>query len=517
MLRTAAPPAPCLVRTRLSTGVSATSLALAGLSVLALVLRVVPMQDRGVWLDETYSLYWASFPWQAIPGLLLRYEAHPPLYYLLLHLWLPYTGTDTWLRFPSAVFGAATVPVVYGLGLSLVGRGPSLLGAALFAVTPTQVWYGQEARPYALLSLLIGLTLLAFLRLRERPTRGLALGYCLALVAALWLHYAAMLALAGLVLATLVPGGRPGWRRYWLAGTVAAGALFLPWAIAVLLAQWSRLPSAYTESYVAAAPGLLAMRRPPLLLLGAGVPSWWPPFHRPEWLLPLLVAVPGVGWWSLRRGDRWLTLGWTGGTLAVGFLLAQRYPVFFQPKIFLPLGLVAALLTAAGLLHLWYRRRAVGLAASLFVAAVTASGLATVYFGAPDGLHTEDWGSTARYVQERASPDDLLLFLPPGRALPFERAYGHAAPQFEAHGVPMDLAPAGQAGALERFVRPADLERLGALLSGHRVAWLVTMASVRDGPQLNMPLVFSYLDGRAVRTERVDFTGIAVYRYDLGP
>src|SRR5688572_8734443 len=60
---------------------AATNLArLAGLSpwwmagliaVGGLVMRLAGLNDRSVWTDEVYALYWASQPWLEIPSILL--------------------------------------------------------------------------------------------------------------------------------------------------------------------------------------------------------------------------------------------------------------------------------------------------------------------------------------------------------------------------------------------------------------------------------------------------------------
>ena len=64
----------------------------------------------------------------------------------------------------------ATVPVAYLLGAELRGRRAGLAAAALVAVNPMLLWYSQEARAYALFSLLTAVSLLYFVRaLGQRP------------------------------------------------------------------------------------------------------------------------------------------------------------------------------------------------------------------------------------------------------------------------------------------------------------------------------------------------------------
>jgi len=121
-------------------------------------------------------------------------ESTPPLYYMLAWAWTRPFGTgETGLRSLSALFGTAAVPVMYLAARELVSRRAGLVVAALAAVNPLLVWEAQEARSYALLTLVAGLSVLFFARaLRsERLHRDLGL-WATASVLALLTHYFAV-------------------------------------------------------------------------------------------------------------------------------------------------------------------------------------------------------------------------------------------------------------------------------------------------------------------------------------
>jgi mannosyltransferase len=97
-------------------------------------------------------------------------ESAPPLYYALAWVWTQITGTGEFgLRSLSALAGVATIPVAYLLGVELRGRRAGLAAAALVAVNPMLLWYSQEARDYALLSLFTSLAALYFVRALHVP------------------------------------------------------------------------------------------------------------------------------------------------------------------------------------------------------------------------------------------------------------------------------------------------------------------------------------------------------------
>ena len=75
-------------------------LALVGITALALALRVLGISRQSVWFDEAFSVGIAALP---LPALLdaTAHDLNPPLYYLVLHAWLPLATNDAWLRLPG--------------------------------------------------------------------------------------------------------------------------------------------------------------------------------------------------------------------------------------------------------------------------------------------------------------------------------------------------------------------------------------------------------------------------------
>ncbi|GAA3770292.1 glycosyltransferase family 39 protein [Streptomyces chiangmaiensis] len=91
-------------------------------------------------------------------------------YYLLMHLWVSLFGDSVIsLRLPSvcAVAGAASVTSL--IGNRLFGRRAGIVAGTLFALVPAVSRYGQEARSYALVILMVALATLLLLRALDNP------------------------------------------------------------------------------------------------------------------------------------------------------------------------------------------------------------------------------------------------------------------------------------------------------------------------------------------------------------
>ena len=102
-------------------------------------------------------------------------------------------GSEAAVRSLSALFGTATILVAFLIGRRLATARVGVVLAALVAFNPLLVWFSQEARPYALLVLLSGLSFLFFAEALEKPgKRSLAL-WAVASGLALATHYFAAL------------------------------------------------------------------------------------------------------------------------------------------------------------------------------------------------------------------------------------------------------------------------------------------------------------------------------------
>lgn len=102
-----------------------------------------------------------------VVSLILQEDNHPPLYFVLAHLWtklFPPLGdyVDVWMmRSLPALFGVLSIIGVYFLG-KIVFRSPLVgqISAALMAVSPYGIFLAQEARHYTLSILFVIVSLL---------------------------------------------------------------------------------------------------------------------------------------------------------------------------------------------------------------------------------------------------------------------------------------------------------------------------------------------------------------------
>lgn len=116
-------------------------------------VRLWDLSSFGLWFDEVFSVNVARLSWGSIIPFVARDIVHPPLFYLMLKIWIGIGGESLfWLRFlPALTAIAALVPLFLlcrELKLSAMEMNTAF---ALIAVNSYLVYYSQELRMYSLL------------------------------------------------------------------------------------------------------------------------------------------------------------------------------------------------------------------------------------------------------------------------------------------------------------------------------------------------------------------------------
>ena len=267
--------------------------AVIALLALGCWLRLTILAGTELGLDGLLSVGIAHLRPLEILDFSLR-DVHPPLYYLLLSLWLPLAGPSfPAARWPSVAAGVLALAVWYrllaGLGDGRVAR----TGLWLLALAPGAVFLAATVRDFALGVLLSLLSWLLLQRIRRAEAFGersrwepIALA---AVTAAAWLTWYFHLLIWPMHFLVAARGPRRA-----LAPLIVGAALALPWYVAFL----ARL--------MAPAEGFGASGRAPetvrigLFLTAAGrsLVGDLPWGLSSAWLLPLWIALVV---WSIYR------------------------------------------------------------------------------------------------------------------------------------------------------------------------------------------------------------------------
>ncbi len=128
--------------------------------LVAFALRVYALSAQSLWNDEGTSVALAQLSLEAITNGAAR-DIHPPLYYYLLHFWMPFVGQSEFaVRFLSVIAGALTIAFTFRIAYVFFDEEVAIFAAYLSAFSPFQVYYSQEARMYIWVTLFAAISVL---------------------------------------------------------------------------------------------------------------------------------------------------------------------------------------------------------------------------------------------------------------------------------------------------------------------------------------------------------------------
>lgn len=210
--------------------------AVLAVTITALGLRLFQLGAESIWIDEWTSVTLAR---SSIVDILQdrSQSVNAPLYFLLLHVWCGVFGDSEFaIRLPSALWGTASVALVFLVGRELFDRSVGIGSAILVATSMFHIRHSQEARGYTLMVALSLLSIYCFLRL-PRGGRRVAVGYVVASGLLLYTHFYGLLIVAAQNLHMLwrAPADQTLTVRRWLGLQLAVLALFAPWSIFFVL------------------------------------------------------------------------------------------------------------------------------------------------------------------------------------------------------------------------------------------------------------------------------------------
>ena len=294
------------------------------------------------WMDEAITTGISLHPLDKIPHV-LRYDGNPPLYYMLLHLWMQAFGDSVDATHSlSVLFGILTIPAGGWGAWRLFGRRAGVMAAILFAFNAWLTSYAQETRMYELMGLWgVLATTFFLLGFVERRRRWL-FAFGAVLLAMLYTHSWGTFFFIGsaisLIPSLLVRTGRDRMLllRDAVMTYVAAGVLYLPWAptllfqIAHTAAPWDTPPR--FGAPVQISRNVLGGDKITLLLVLAAAIGLAPLFTRaqrrsPEatkvfTLILLPIAVLAVAWVLSQVNPAWAPRYFAPVIGAMLFLLA---------------------------------------------------------------------------------------------------------------------------------------------------------------------------------------------------
>ena len=419
-------------------------LLLLALLMLSFARVVILLDAKDLWWDESLSLQRAE---ESLPNLLLgvlvirdgfselrTIDQHPFFYFGLQALLIRTAGDSVFvLRYASALAATLFTAGVYLWARWLERRAlapasTSWWATMLAAVNPFMLWYGQEARPYALWAALALVATYLLLKATEQAklSRSHLLGFIGVELLFVLTHYYAifLIAIHLLILATW------SFRHRVRSGMVAVAIVALASVVVGGYALWNAVRQGAGENFPKITAGIIV---PDLINAFSLGPSADLALAWPLDLLFAALAVLGAGWglrsWeALRRGGWVLPVALTMPMIFI-LALSRIQPLYMNSR---HLGMLVGpytLLVAAGLASVGRLRRWAPWPLALLL--LIGIGWSTLNYHTLERYDKDDYTRLGEIMDGRIMPGDVVLYYPPSSWRIFEY-YLPMAPVHEA-------------------------------------------------------------------------------------
>ena len=230
---------------------------------------------NSLWMDEAVTAGISRMPLDVI--MFNNVDYHPPLSFVVQHIWMKLVPDPQFFRAPVAFAGAISVVLFMLAAKDLISRSVAIFGGLFFALSTGHIYYSQDLRMYIFVALGVVLAVWGVLgvtddqRTRKLPYQVLyVLGGAIAIysqaIGLISMAFVGMCGLAGALIA----------KRGSLSDMIEAGK---PWLFANL------------ALLILAIPGLIALVSTTVTHGGLGLPM---PVTELPWHFRLMVGYPGL-------------------------------------------------------------------------------------------------------------------------------------------------------------------------------------------------------------------------------
>ena len=386
--------------------------------------------ETGLWFDEIQTLL------DSVRSPLSRIVTHfpsnndHPLYSVLAHLSVNLFGESPLaLRLPSALFGVATLPLLYMVGIAISDRREAAAAATILTVSYHHIWFSQNARGYTALLFCVLLATYALIRWLDTGRRAFLVCYAVVTAAGSYAHLTMILVsvshAVALAIAWLVSDRDPRLRTNWvaLAGAFVGAAVLTVFCYAPMVADVSAFFTTQTATATEVATPIWAIVAAIRgLQVGFGV----------AWAAAIGALILAAGAWSFwRERPAVALLLLLPAPMTVLMALALDRPIFPRFVFFAVGSALLVTVRGASVIGSLASRLVPGRltpqqGAFAMVALLTIGGVAMSLRSLPYGYRypKQDYESAVAFVERTKSREDVVVVIGEPATTPVQQYFG---------------------------------------------------------------------------------------------
>lgn len=490
------------------------------------------MNGTSIWYDEGATFYVAGFIAAPLRLLDFNWSTDPPLLPVLSWVWFESLKWITGIEQGSAIsdflarllpwtFSVACLPMTYLVSKEIAKRPEvGLIATFLVAISPFQIYYAQELRPYSSHALLALCALWCMLRALERNQLAHWIGLTLCLTASMYNHFfSAWIVVAFNVAYTLTL--RTHWRKLprWTLSQLGVIALSYP-AISQGLAI-NEITQQMTVNWYPPLTywtGLITFKN-----FFAGYSPCVPAYYG-LFVIAGLLAIAGCCCLRKDANNLLILLALSLVPMIANLIIWQtREFTYYEHRLFIFSAVTFSILAATALAAIPFRWGRVGILGAIALLTVPCLRDLYAHHLHPSASHRlgiryrVDNRSVAQHIKDHWTPGDVVMHFSHVTLLSGKYYY---LPQADHCAV--GFTRADEDGLVISYPNRTIWERIGAMperldsvaSKAKRIWFVVSWWEPFEIPDAAR-LYTGWLDHHAKRIERQPYFGVTLYLYDV--
>ncbi len=377
--------------------------------IIGTFLRLYHLDFNSFWGDEAATHVFTQQStgdyWQLLSNL---GEVHPPLFYLVEKIILPFGTSEFLYRLFPALFGITTIPLFYIIGKKMFGKPVGIIMATLITFSPYHIQYSQDARMYTMLLFITGVALIFYLVAIESNNKKYWILFGVASALAIWTHFMAFIIVGSLIIYSIFYLIKEKKSPKNLLLSIVVITVFLsPLTLIIKGLFFNRIGSAPTWGYT----GELFIVKSVIILFSNNPLSF---------LFFAMLLCLGTVWLFFEFRERfYFIISVLAICLGTGFFLSYKMPI--DPRYFIFLfPFLYAIMASAALPFLQKANKKPVIAIFIILLICIWSPQLYGYYNTPIN---EDWRAASEFIKNTAKTNDIIILMPDYNQIPFNFYY----------------------------------------------------------------------------------------------
>ncbi|MCM8772854.1 MAG: glycosyltransferase family 39 protein [Candidatus Omnitrophica bacterium] len=172
--------------------------------MIGIFVRIFNLGKHSFWCDELLAISLGKHSIRWMIDYITFNDAHPPLFYAMVHFWLKLGKNEFILRILPLIFGIMCIPSSYFLGEKFKNEKTGLFLSLFISLSPPLILWSQIIKSYTLFTFLTILSFISFLNYIEKKEKIFLINLAIFNILLLYTHNLAFIVILIQILSLII-------------------------------------------------------------------------------------------------------------------------------------------------------------------------------------------------------------------------------------------------------------------------------------------------------------------------